>query len=78
MVEAAARMPADALAMIGDLRTTPRRMVGAVRAVYRAAGANGFGLGSALYKPGQNAAATASHARAYINGLRIARAGAKK
>ena len=42
------------------------------------AGANGFGLGSALYKPGQNAAATASHARAYINGLRIARASAKK
>jgi diacylglycerol O-acyltransferase len=38
VVEAAARMPADALAMIGDLRTTPRRMVGAVRAVYRAAG----------------------------------------
>jgi 2-dehydro-3-deoxyphosphogalactonate aldolase len=42
------------------------------------AGANGFGLGSALYKPGQNAAATASHARAYINGLRIARASARK
>ena len=41
-------------------------------------GANAFGLGSALYKPGQSAAATASHARAYINGLRIARAGAKK
>jgi 2-dehydro-3-deoxyphosphogalactonate aldolase len=45
---------------------------------FLSAGANGFGLGSALYKPGQNAAATASHARAYINGLRIARAGAKK
>jgi 2-dehydro-3-deoxyphosphogalactonate aldolase len=42
------------------------------------AGANGFGLGSALYKPGQSAATTASHARAYINGLRVARAGAKK
>ncbi|MGA7780517.1 MAG: 2-dehydro-3-deoxy-6-phosphogalactonate aldolase [Paraburkholderia sp.] len=42
------------------------------------AGANGFGLGSALYKPGQSVAATASHAKAYINGLRIARAGAKK
>jgi 2-dehydro-3-deoxyphosphogalactonate aldolase len=42
------------------------------------AGANGFGLGSALYKPGQSAAATASHAKAYINGLRIARASAKK
>jgi 2-dehydro-3-deoxyphosphogalactonate aldolase len=45
---------------------------------FLSAGANGFGLGSALYKPGQSAAATASHARAYINGLRIARAGAKK
>jgi 2-dehydro-3-deoxyphosphogalactonate aldolase len=45
---------------------------------FLSAGANGFGLGSALYKPGQNAAATASHARAYINGLRIARVGAKK
>jgi 2-dehydro-3-deoxyphosphogalactonate aldolase len=41
-------------------------------------GANGFGLGSALYKPGQSAAVTASHAKAFINGLRIARAGAKK
>ena len=37
-----------------------------------------FGLGSALYKPGQSAAVTASHAKAFINGLRIARAGAKK
>jgi 2-dehydro-3-deoxyphosphogalactonate aldolase len=45
---------------------------------FLSAGANGFGLGSALYKPGQSVAATASHARAYINGLRIARAGAKK
>lgn len=45
---------------------------------FLSAGANGFGLGSALYKPGQSAAATASHAKAYINGLRIARAGAKK
>jgi 2-dehydro-3-deoxyphosphogalactonate aldolase len=45
---------------------------------FLSAGANSFGLGSALYKPGQSAAATASHARAYINGLRIARAGAKK
>ncbi len=42
------------------------------------AGANGFGLGSALYKPGQSVAATSSHAKAYVNGLRIARAGLKK
>jgi len=41
------------------------------------AGANGFGLGSALYKPGQSAATTASHAKAYINGLAVAR-GEKK
>ncbi|WP_144147661.1 2-dehydro-3-deoxy-6-phosphogalactonate aldolase [Paraburkholderia sp. BCC1884] len=45
---------------------------------FLSAGANGFGLGSALYKPGQSAAVTASHAKAYVNGLRIARAGAKK
>jgi 2-dehydro-3-deoxyphosphogalactonate aldolase len=42
------------------------------------AGANGFGLGSALFKPGQSAAVTGSHAKAFINGLRIARASAKK
>jgi len=41
------------------------------------AGANGFGLGSALYKPGQTAATTASHAKAYINGLAVSR-GQKK
>ena len=41
------------------------------------AGATGFGLGSALYKPGQSAAITASHAKAYINGLAVAR-GQKK
>lgn len=46
--------------------------------VFIDAGASGFGLGSALYKPGQSAAVTASHAKAFINGLRIARAGAKK
>ncbi|MCC8403456.1 2-dehydro-3-deoxy-6-phosphogalactonate aldolase [Paraburkholderia sp. MMS20-SJTN17] len=45
---------------------------------FLSAGANGFGLGSALYKPGQSAAVTASHAKAFINGLRIARAGARK
>ncbi|NIF55798.1 2-dehydro-3-deoxy-6-phosphogalactonate aldolase [Burkholderia sp. Ax-1724] len=45
---------------------------------FLSAGANGFGLGSALYKPGQSAAVTAAHAKAYLNGLRSARAGAKK
>jgi len=42
------------------------------------AGANGFGLGSALFKPGQSATITASHAKAYINELRVARAGANQ
>ena len=33
------------------------------------AGANGFGLGSGVYKPGQSAAETGEKARAYIAGL---------
>jgi 2-dehydro-3-deoxyphosphogalactonate aldolase len=33
------------------------------------AGANGFGLGGGLYKPGQSAADTAAKARAYVEGL---------
>jgi 2-dehydro-3-deoxyphosphogalactonate aldolase len=37
------------------------------------AGANGFGLGSALYRPGQNAAATAANAKAFVKGWRIAK-----
>ncbi|WP_323121503.1 2-dehydro-3-deoxy-6-phosphogalactonate aldolase [Burkholderia alba] len=45
---------------------------------YLAAGANGFGLGSALYRPGQSAATTAANAQAYVNGLRIARKGAAR
>jgi 2-dehydro-3-deoxyphosphogalactonate aldolase len=36
---------------------------------WRAAGADGFGLGSGLYKPGQSAADTAEKARAYVAGL---------
>ena len=34
------------------------------------AGADGFGLGSGLYKPGQSAEETAAKARAYVEGLR--------
>jgi 2-dehydro-3-deoxyphosphogalactonate aldolase len=34
-------------------------------AAYRAAGANGFGIGSALYRPGQSAATVAQQARAF-------------
>ncbi|MCG2594165.1 2-dehydro-3-deoxy-6-phosphogalactonate aldolase [Ramlibacter sp. XY19] len=36
-------------------------------AVYRAAGANGFGIGSALYSPGKDAAAVAVSARAFAD-----------
>ncbi|HDR8973506.1 2-dehydro-3-deoxy-6-phosphogalactonate aldolase [Burkholderia vietnamiensis] len=43
---------------------------------FLAAGANGFGLGSALYRPGQTADATAANARAFQAGLRTARGGA--
>jgi 2-dehydro-3-deoxyphosphogalactonate aldolase len=38
-------------------------------AAYRAAGADGFGLGSALYKPGMQAADVARNARAFVHGL---------
>ncbi len=37
------------------------------------AGANGFGLGSALYKPGQSTEVTAYHAKTFIDGLIVAR-----
>ncbi len=40
---------------------TPQRM-----AVYRAAGATGFGLGSALYKPGMEPGAVGENARAFV------------
>ncbi|NTX24331.1 2-dehydro-3-deoxy-6-phosphogalactonate aldolase, partial [Burkholderia cepacia] len=43
---------------------------------FLAAGANGFGLGSALYRPGQPADETAANARAFQAGLRAARGGA--
>ncbi|RKP48563.1 2-dehydro-3-deoxy-6-phosphogalactonate aldolase [Pararobbsia silviterrae] len=39
-----------------------------------AAGASGFGLGSALYKPGNTAAEVGANARAFIAGLAAARA----
>ena len=40
---------------------------------FLAAGADGFGLGSALYRPGQDARATAERAHAFSQGLRAAR-----
>jgi 2-dehydro-3-deoxyphosphogalactonate aldolase len=39
-------------------------------AVYRTAGANGFGLGSALYKPGMAAEVVSANARAFIGAWR--------
>lgn len=51
--------PATMLLPVGGI--TPESM-----AAYRAAGASGFGLGSALYKPGQDAATVAVQARAFI------------
>ncbi len=41
-------------------------------AAYRAAGAQGFGIGSALYKPGKNAQAVATDARALVAAARAA------
>jgi 2-dehydro-3-deoxyphosphogalactonate aldolase len=53
-------LSADTLVLpVGGI--TPEAM-----AAYRAAGANGFGLGSALYKPGDDAAAVAAAARRYV------------
>jgi len=43
---------------------TPEKM-----ADYRAAGADGFGLGGALYRPGDGADAVAGHARAFVDAL---------
>jgi 2-dehydro-3-deoxyphosphogalactonate aldolase len=41
-------------------------------AAYVAAGANGFGLGSALYKPGDTPQDVATHARAFVGAWRSA------
>jgi len=40
---------------------------------YVAAGANGFGLGSALYKPGLSAAQVSANAQAFAAGWRVAK-----
>lgn len=56
-------LPKDVpLVMVGGI--TPDRMAG-----YFDAGANGFGLGGALYKPGQSAAEVAAQARAFATAL---------
>lgn len=54
-------------------RTVPLIPVGGITpdamAAYRIAGADGFGLGSALYAPGMNAAEVAARARAFTTAL---------
>jgi len=53
-------LSADTLVLpVGGI--TPESM-----AAYRAAGASGFGLGSALYKPGDDAVAVSAAARRYV------------
>jgi 2-dehydro-3-deoxyphosphogalactonate aldolase len=51
----------------------PLLVVGGVRPdnmkPYLDAGANGFGLGSGIYKPGQSPAEVTAQARAYVEGL---------
>ena len=44
-------------------------------AAYRSAGARGFGLGSALYRPGDSAAKTGRNARAFVEAWRGIEAG---
>ena len=54
-------------------RHVPVIVVGGIKpdimAPWLEAGADGFGLGSGLYKPGQSSAETAEKARAYVAGL---------
>lgn len=58
-------IPASApLVVVGGI--TPEKM-----AAYRAAGADGFGLGGALYRPGQGAEAVEAQARAFVAALSI-------
>jgi 2-dehydro-3-deoxyphosphogalactonate aldolase len=54
--------PTTRLVIVGGI--TPDRM-----AAYTAAGADGFGLGSALYRPGQGAAEVAAQAHAFLAAL---------
>ena len=52
-------------------RDTPLLAVGGIRPdgmkPWLDAGANGFGLGSALYRPGSTAAEVAANARAFVD-----------
>jgi 2-dehydro-3-deoxyphosphogalactonate aldolase len=72
---AEAASPAVVKAMRAVLpRDVPLLVVGGVRPdnmrAYLEAGANGFGLGSGLYKPGQSPAQVGEQARAYVAGVR--------
>ena len=55
-------------------KDVPLLVVGGVKPdnmrAYLDAGANGFGLGSGIYKPGQSPSEVAAQARAYLGGLR--------
>jgi 2-dehydro-3-deoxyphosphogalactonate aldolase len=68
---AEAASPAVVKAWLAVLpRGTPLMPVGGIAPAtmdaWRAAGATGFGIGSALYKPGKSAAAVAEDARAFV------------
>lgn len=58
------------------LKDIPLLPVGGIHAgnmaAYRAAGANGFGIGSALYAPGKSAAAVATDAQTLLTAARAA------
>ena len=62
-------LPADCrLIPVGGI--TPEKL-----AEYHAAGAGGFGLGSALYKPGMPAETVAANARAFVRAYEALAAG---
>ena len=72
---AEAASPAVVKAMRAVLpRQVPLLVVGGVRPdnmrSYLDAGANGFGLGSGVYKPGQSPAELCAQAQAYVEGVR--------
>jgi 2-dehydro-3-deoxyphosphogalactonate aldolase len=72
---AEAASPAMVKAMLAVIpRDIPLLVVGGVKAdgmkPWTEAGAQGFGLGSGLYKPGQSAQDTARNARAYVEGVK--------
>jgi 2-dehydro-3-deoxyphosphogalactonate aldolase len=72
--------PAVAKALVAVLPTGTRLLpVGGITpekiAAFRSAGASGFGLGSALYRPGSTAVEVCERARAFLDAWRIASPG---